>query len=197
MRVFAFAMSRPVSMMVVVTSTSNLRSQKSTITRSRSVSDICPCATATRASGTNSAILAAALLMLDTRLCTKKICPSRNSSRRMAAAACLSDLGPTHVRMGWRSSGGVASVDISRMPVTAISRVRGMGVALMASTSTLFLSFLRASLCSTPKRCSSSMMTRPRSLNTMLSARMRCVPITTSTEPSTRPALVSRASLSD
>ncbi len=69
-------------------------------------------------------------------------------------------LAPTYVRTGWRSSGGVASVDISRMPVTAISSVRGIGVALMASTSTLVRNVFSASLCSTPNRCSSSTITR-------------------------------------
>ena len=51
------------------------------------------------------------------------------------------------------------------MPVRLISSVRGMGVAVIVSTSTLVRSFLMASLCCTPKRCSSSMTSRPRSLN--------------------------------
>ena len=45
---------------------------------------------------------------------------------------CFSSYAPTNVSTGCRSSGGVASVDISRMPVTAISSVRGIGVALIA-----------------------------------------------------------------
>ena len=50
-------------------------------------------------------------------------------------------------------------------------------------------SCLSCSLCSTPKRCSSSMITRPRSLNRRLAAdSSRCVPITMSTAPSARPA---------
>ncbi len=118
---------------------------------------------------------------------------ARAGSRRRPA--CRSR-GPTKVRIGCRSSGGVASVDISRMPVTAISSVRGMGVALIARMSTLVLSFLRASLCSTPKRCSSSMMTRPRSLNVTVEPRMRWVPMTMSTLPSARPSMASLASLS-
>ena len=84
---------------------------------------------------------------------------------------------------GWRSSGGVCSVDISRMPVTAISSVRGIGVADIASTSTEVRSALSCSLCSTPKRCSSSMTTSPRSLNRTSLDRMRWVPMTRSTEP--------------
>ena len=54
-------------------------------------------------------------------------------------------------------------VDISRMPVIAISRVRGIGVADIDSTSTDVRSRFICSLCSTPKRCSSSTMISPRS----------------------------------
>ena len=54
----------------------------------------------------------------------------------MAAATCWSSCAPTKVSTGCRSSGGVAMVDISRMPVIAISSVRGIGVADMVSTST-------------------------------------------------------------
>src|SRR5665647_1949113 len=196
MMVFALAMSRPVSMMVVETSTSNLRSQKSTTTCSSCASGSWPWATAIRASGTSSARWAATRLMLDTRLCTTKIWPSRSSSRRIAAATWRSEYGPTKVRMGCRSSGGVARVDISRMPVTAISSVRGIGVALIARMSTLVLSFFRASLCSTPNRCSSSMMTSPRSLKTIDSESSRCVPMTMSTVPPCIPAMVSLDSFS-
>ncbi|CPU65257.1 Uncharacterised protein [Mycobacteroides abscessus] len=99
------------------------------------------------------------------------------------------------MRTGCRSSGGVASVDISRMPVTAISSVRGIGVADMASTSTLVRSCLSVSLCSTPNRCSSSMMTRPRSLNRTLPVMRRWVPMTTSTVPLASPSTTSSDSL--
>ncbi len=58
--------------------------------RSSVCSFIWPCAATTLASGTSSATLAATLLIEDTRLCTKKICPSRSSSRRMAAPICFS-----------------------------------------------------------------------------------------------------------
>ena len=53
-RVLALEMSRPVSMIVVQTSTSNLRSQKSSMTCSSLCSPIWPCAVAIRASGTSS-----------------------------------------------------------------------------------------------------------------------------------------------
>ena len=48
-------MSRPLSTIVVHTSTSYSRSAKSSTTRSSRLSSICPCATATRASGTSVA----------------------------------------------------------------------------------------------------------------------------------------------
>ena len=81
------------------------------------------------------------------------------------------------------------------MPVRDISRVRGMGVADMESTSTLVRIVFSASLCSTPKRCSSSTITSPRSLNWTSLESSRWVPITTSTEPSAIPSRVSLDSL--
>ena len=74
------------------------------------------------------------------------------------------------------------------MPTSDISSVRGIGVADSVSTSTLVLIFLICSLCCTPKRCSSSTTSRPRSLNLMSAASSRWVPITQSTSPSRRPA---------
>ena len=69
------------------------------------------------------------------------------------------------------------------MPVRLISSVRGIGVAVSVSTSTLARSCLIFSLCCTPKRCSSSITSSPRSLNFTSSESSRCVPITTSTSP--------------
>ena len=68
--VLAVEMSSPASMIVVQTSTSARRSQKSIMTCSRRCSLIWPCAVTTRASGTSSAIRRDALSMLCTRLCT-------------------------------------------------------------------------------------------------------------------------------
>ncbi len=87
-------------------------------------------------------------------------------------------------------------VDISRMPVIAISRVRGIGVADMLSTSTDVRSRFICSLCSTPKRCSSSTMISPRSFIRMSGFSSRWVPTTMSTDPSWSPAITSRASAS-
>ena len=62
--------------------------------------------------------------------------------------------------------------------------MRGIGVAERVSTSTSLKSSLNFSLCRTPKRCSSSITTRPRSLKTTSPEMSRCVPTTTSTPPS-------------
>ena len=73
------------------------------------------------------------------------------------------------------------------MPVSDSSSVRGIGVAVSASASMPARTCLMRSLCITPKRCSSSTMSRPRFLNFTSSESSRCVPITTSTVPSARP----------
>ena len=66
----ALEMSRPVSTIVVQTSTSNRFSQKSTMTCSSWCSFIFPCATATRASGTSSMSRDAVRSIESTLLCT-------------------------------------------------------------------------------------------------------------------------------
>ena len=62
--------------------------------------------------------------------------------------------------------------------------VRGIGVALSASTSTSSRSWRSSSFCATPKRCSSSTTTMPSSFGITSRERTRCVPIRTSTLPS-------------
>ena len=52
---------------------------------------------------------------------------------------------------------------MSRSPASDICSVRGIGVALIAMTSTRSLSWRSSSFCLTPKRCSSSTMISPRS----------------------------------
>ena len=54
----------------------------------------------------------------------------------MASEAAASSNSPTWVRIGRRAAGGVLTIDRSRMPVSAISSVRGMGLAVRVSTST-------------------------------------------------------------
>ena len=94
-RVLALGMSRPDSTIVVATRTSYSFSQKPTMIRSSSCSFIWPWPTATRASGTRLRIFAAALSIDCTRLWITKTWPSRSSSRRIAAAICLSSHAPT------------------------------------------------------------------------------------------------------
>ena len=80
------------------------------------------------------------------------------------------------------------------MPEIAISSVRGIGVADIDRTSTSVRRALSVSLCSTPKRCSSSMMTRPSFLNETVPVSSEWVPITRSTSPEASPALTSSVS---
>ena len=67
--------------------------------------------------------------------------------------------------MGRRSAGGVLTIERSRIPVSAISSVRGIGLAVSVRTSTPSAMRLTASLCETPKRCSSSTTSKPSRLN--------------------------------
>ncbi len=78
------------------------------------------------------------------------------------------------------------------MPVSAISSVRGIGLAVSVSTSTPSDMRFTASLCVTPKRCSSSTTRIPSCLNCTSCASSRWVPITTSTLPSARPCTTAR-----
>ena len=64
--------------------------------------------------------------------------------------------------------------------------VRGMGVAERVRASTWRLISLSRSLWVTPKRCSSSMMSRPRSWNCTLFCSSLWVPMSTSTAPRLR-----------
>ena len=84
---------------------------------------------------------------------------------------------------------------MSRMPLMAMFRVRGMGVAERVSISTLVRSSLNRSLWATPNRCSSSMMQRPRSLNFTSFCTSLWVPTTTSMRPSASFFRISRCSL--
>ena len=99
--------------------------------------------------------------------------------------------GSTKVRTARRSTGGVAIRLISRTPLRAICRVRGMGVAVSVSTCTSAFSFFSFSLSATPKCCSSSTTSRPRSWNRMSLANSAWVPMMMSTVPSASPALAS------
>ena len=113
----------------------------------------------------------------------------------MASRTTSGSNGMIKVRTASRSAGGVAIRLISRTPVSASCRVRGMGVAVSVSTCTSARSCFSLSLCDTPKCCSSSTINRPRSANAMPLASKAWVPITMFTRPSVRPRLISAASL--
>ena len=83
-----------------------------------------------------------------------------------------------------RSLGGVSITDMSRMPTSDMFSVRGIGVAVSVSTSTFLRICLMRSLWATPKRCSSSTTSSPRSLNTTSFDSRRCVPTRMSSLPS-------------
>ena len=98
------------------------------------------------------------------------------------------------VWMASRFFGGVSMTDRSRIPARDSWRVRGMGVALMASTSTFFLNCLIRSFAATPKRCSSSTTSSPRFLNLTSRDRRRWVPMTMSIFPASRSFATARCS---
>ncbi len=171
-------------MMVVQTRTSKRPASKSSITRSSMPSAIWPWPMAILARGTRRRTRSAAVSMVSTRLWTKKTWPPRSSSRLMASRTRPSSSSAMRVWIGSRASGGVSMTDRSRMPTRLRCRVRGIGVADRVSTSTSLRNDLMRSLCATPKRCSSSTTSRPRSAKAMSFDRIRCVPISTSTVPS-------------
>ena len=77
--------------------------------------------------------------------------------------------------------------DISRTPTSDICKVRGIGVALKVSTSILLAHSFHFSFCATPKRCSSSTTSMPKSLNTTFLLSSEWVPMRTSIEPFSTP----------
>ena len=83
------------------------------------------------------------------------------------------------------------------MPSSDMPSVRGIGVAVSVSTSTSARSAFSASFWRTPKRCSSSMMTRPRRLNFTSLDRILWVPMTMSTRPSLMPSMAVATSLAE
>ena len=110
--------------------------------------------------------------------------PRAPAARRRARRRCA--------RRGDRPA-GVAMIERSRTPVMASCSVRGIGVAERVSTCTSARRSFRRSLCFTPKCCSSSTITSPRSLNeTPGLPSTACVPTTMSTSPAAAPALATR-----
>ena len=154
-----------------------------------------PCATDTRASGKISRTLAANVKILSTLLYKINTCPPRESSRIHASRISVSVSSTTYVCTGKRSVGGVCMVEISRIPERDICNVRGMGVAVIVRQSISLRICLIRSLCSTPKRCSSSRTRSPRFLNATSLERSLCVPTTKSIEPSFKPCKIVSVSL--
>ena len=97
--------------------------------------------------------------------------------------------------MARRRCGAVAITDRSRRPSSAMPSVRGIGVAVSVSTSTSARSAFIASLWRTPKRCSSSTISRPRRLNLTSPDSSLCVPTMMSMVPSSRPSIAALISL--
>ena len=92
---------------------------------------------------------------------------------------------------GKRSLGGVVITEISRSPISDIFKVRGIGVADSVRTSTFGVNFLIFSLASTPKRCSSSRINKPRWWKfDVVNESSLCVPIIISTLPSRKSSKV-------
>ena len=85
MMVFAFGISRPLSMMVVESSTSASPLTNVVITSSSSSASIWPWPTTMRACGSSVCNFARIVSIVITRLCRKKTCPPRFSSRWMAS----------------------------------------------------------------------------------------------------------------
>ena len=80
--------------------------------------------------------------------------------------------------------GGVSIKDRFRSPDKDICNVLGIGVADRVKTSILFFNSLIFSLCLTPNLCSSSITSKPKSLNEISSLNNLCVPIKISILPS-------------
>ena len=141
-------------------------------------------------SGAISAMRFASSPMSSIRLWTTNSWPPRASSRLIASPSSGRSKRQTNVRIASRSAGGVAMIEISRSPPIAICSVRGIGVAVSVNTSTCVRSSLRRSLWVTPKRCSSSTTSRPRSRKRTSRDSTRWVPTTTSILPSASAATV-------
>jgi hypothetical protein len=103
----------------------------------------------------------------------------------------------TRVSTGSRLAGGVARFEMSRIPRSDMWSVRGIGVAVIVSTSTLARSALSRSFTSTPNRCSSSTTSRPRFAKWMSLCASRWVPITMSTLLRASPSITSRSSAAE
>ena len=116
-------------MIVVQTRTSASPAANVIITFSSAPSGIWPWPTTNRAPGSSRRSCSVWASIVSTRLWTKKTCPPRSSSRRIASRTSPAEASATRVWIGSRSSGGVSMTDMSRTPARARLSVRGIGVA--------------------------------------------------------------------
>ena len=130
--------------------------------------------------------------------CRRRGCGRRRSARRGSVPAARRG-GSARRRSGprgFRPPGDLpAAFPGSRCraaPTAPCAACAGMGVAVIVSTSTICRKAFSRSFTSTPNRCSSSMITSPRLWNCTSGWARRCVPMTMSTEPSSRRRMMSR-----
>ena len=133
--------------------------------------------------------------MVLTSLCRKYTWPPRFNSRSTASRISPLENDWTKVFTASRFCGAVAITEKSRMPSSDIASVRGIGVAVSVSTSTSARSAFSCSFWRTPKRCSSSRITRPRRANLTSFWISRWVPMTMSSLPSASACSASACSL--
>ena len=201
--IVAAGTSTPTSTTVVPTRTSSSPSRKRVISASRSAGFRRPWTIPTR-SGARSAVSRTASLSAATApspssapssmsgTTTNVRCPRAASSRTLLHVPSSWDGRLTPVWIATRPAGGVRRSETSRSAYSTWPSVRGIGVAVISRTCgerpPAFAS--SAPRWSTPKRCCSSMMTRPRSANETASWMSAWVPTTTSAWPD---AIASRA----
>ncbi|CRZ71112.1 Uncharacterised protein [Vibrio cholerae] len=99
--------------------------------------------------------------------------------------------------MAKRRAGGVAIIDRSRIPLMAMLSVRGIGVAVRVRISTSARIALTFSFWRTPKRCSSSTISKPRSAKRISLESNLWVPTRMSTLPSATSCRICFCSLAD
>ena len=85
--------------------------------------------------------------------------------------------------------------DKSRAPIKLNCKVLGMGVAVNVSVSTVVLNVFNLSFIPTPNFCSSSIISKPKSLNLISFPTILCVPIKISILPSEVWCIISLTSL--
>ncbi len=167
----------------MATSTSYSLFTNFSITSSSASPSNCPCAMPMRALGTNLRIMPPNCGKSATRLWIKNTWPPRSISCSTASFIRVSLNTCSSVTTGCLFGGGVDMMDKSLAPISEKCNVRGIGVAVSVSVSTLARICFSFSLVLTPNFCSSSIIIRPRSLNFTSLLTKRCVPMIISTLP--------------